>query len=45
MHRIALAVALLVGSAAASPAAAEEPLVVDLWPGKVPGDVGIFLRW
>ena len=33
MHRIALAVALLLGSSTTIPAIAEEPLVVDLWPG------------
>ena len=38
MNRIALTVALLIGSL---PASAAEPLVVDLWPGKTPGDVGI----
>ena len=41
MHRIALAVTLLLGSSATTPAPAAEPLVVDLWPGKTPGDVGI----
>jgi acetyl esterase/lipase len=46
MHRIALTATLLAGwgiavSSAAVPVSAEEPLVVDLWPGKVPGDVGI----
>ncbi len=37
MFRIAFAAALLL----AVPAFASEPLVVDLWPGKTPGDVGI----
>jgi acetyl esterase/lipase len=41
MHRIAVAVALLVGLSATVPASAAEPTVVDLWPGKPPGDVGI----
>src|SRR5206468_2143457 len=38
MNRIALAVSLLIGFVRAS---AAEPLVVDLWPGRAPGDVGI----
>ena len=41
MHRIAFAVSLLVGLFVTIPAFAAEPLVVDLWPGKTPGDVGI----
>src|SRR5262249_24752349 len=41
MRRIARAVALLVGWSVAIPAFGAEPLVVDLWPRKVPGDVGI----
>jgi acetyl esterase/lipase len=41
MHRFALAISLLVGSFVTIPAFAGEPLVVDLWPGKTPGDVGI----
>jgi acetyl esterase/lipase len=41
MHRFTFAVLLLVGSLVTVPAFAAEPLVVDLWPGKVPGDVGI----
>jgi acetyl esterase/lipase len=41
VNRIALAVSLLVGSSATIPASASEPLVIDVWPGKVPGDVGI----
>src|ERR1700677_637890 len=41
MHRIALAVLLLVGVLATIPARAAEPLVIDVWPGKAPGDVGI----
>jgi len=41
VYRIILAVSLLAGLFAAVPAFAAEPLVVDLWPGKTPGDVGI----
>ena len=41
MHRIAFAAALLVGSLVTIPAFAADPLAVDLWPGKVPGDIGI----
>ncbi|HEY2158714.1 MAG TPA: alpha/beta hydrolase, partial [Isosphaeraceae bacterium] len=41
MHRIAFTVALLVGWFVTVAALAAEPLVVDLWPGKTPGDVGI----
>jgi acetyl esterase/lipase len=41
VHRIAIAVSLLAGLFATSPAFAAEPLVVDLWPGKTPGDAGI----
>lgn len=41
MRRIAPAVSLLVGLLATIPASSAEPLVVDLWPGKTPGDVGI----
>jgi acetyl esterase/lipase len=41
VRRFTLAVMLLVGSIATIPAFAAEPLVVDLWPGKTPGDVGI----
>ncbi|HEY2155146.1 MAG TPA: alpha/beta hydrolase [Isosphaeraceae bacterium] len=41
MRRIVVAVASLVGLFATSPASAAEPLVLDLWPGKTPGDVGI----
>ena len=37
MFRIVFAALLFV----AIPAFAAEPLVVDLWPGKTPGDVGI----
>ncbi|HEX5272825.1 MAG TPA: prolyl oligopeptidase family serine peptidase [Gemmataceae bacterium] len=41
MRRIAAAAALVIGLCAAWPAAgADKPLVVDLWPGKVPDDVG-----
>jgi acetyl esterase/lipase len=41
VYRIALSNSLLVGLLVFSPARAEKPQVVDLWPGKVPGDVGI----
>jgi acetyl esterase/lipase len=41
MRRIASSVSLLVGLFAACAASAADPLVVDLWPGKTPGDVGI----
>jgi acetyl esterase/lipase len=41
MHRVAWTVFLLVGGLVAVPASAAEPLVVDLWPGKTPEDVGI----
>ena len=41
MPRNALAATLLAGLLVTVPAAAAEPLVVDLWPGKSPGDVGI----
>jgi acetyl esterase/lipase len=41
VHRTALAVLFLLTVLAACPALAAEPLVIDLWPGKTPGDVGI----
>jgi acetyl esterase/lipase len=41
MFRIACTVILLLGSVVAVPVLAGEPIVVDLWPGKVPGDIGI----
>ena len=41
MHRFALAVSWLVVSFTAVPAFAAEPIVVDLWPGKPPADVGL----
>jgi acetyl esterase/lipase len=41
VHRTSLAFSLFIGLLAAIPASAAEPLVVDLWPGKTPGDVGI----
>jgi acetyl esterase/lipase len=41
MRRIASAVWLLVSLFVTVPAFAAEPLVVDLWPGKTPGDIGI----
>ena len=41
MKRLVSAARLLAGLLVAIPALAGEPLVVDLWPGKTPGDVGI----
>jgi acetyl esterase/lipase len=41
MRRIALVFSQLVGVLMTIPAFAAEPMVVDLWPGKTPGDVGI----
>jgi len=41
VHRIAFAMLLLVGLFVTVPAFAAQPLVVELWPGKTPGDVGI----
>jgi acetyl esterase/lipase len=41
MIRIASVVVLLAGMFVTATASAEGPLVVDLWPGKTPGDVGI----
>jgi acetyl esterase/lipase len=41
MYRIAQAVMLLVGVIVTTTAFAAEPVVVDLWPGKTPGDVGV----
>jgi acetyl esterase/lipase len=41
MRRIACTIALLAGSFVTVPTFAGEPIVVDLWPGKVPGDIGI----
>jgi acetyl esterase/lipase len=41
MHRIGFAVAQLVGLLVGVSGFAAEPLVVELWPGKAPGDVGI----
>jgi hypothetical protein len=41
MRQIVWAVALLAGWFVTTPPLAGDPLVVDLWPGKVPGDVGI----
>jgi acetyl esterase/lipase len=41
MRRIARVVALFAGWFVTLPASAGDPLVVDLWPGKVPGDIGI----
>jgi acetyl esterase/lipase len=41
VHRIAYTLSLLASLFVTVPALAAEPLVVDLWPGKTPGDVGI----
>jgi len=41
MYRIACTVSLLAGVFMAIPTHAAEPLVVELWPGKTPGDIGI----
>jgi acetyl esterase/lipase len=41
MHRTAVVVFLFVGLFLTGAAFAADPLVVDLWPGKTPGDVGI----
>lgn len=41
MNRPFSTTVLLLITFAHIPASAEEPFVVDLWPGKVPGDVGI----
>lgn len=41
MRSIASAASLLVGMFSACAAFAAEPLVIDLWPGKMPGDAGI----
>jgi hypothetical protein len=41
MNRIAFVVSLHAFYLVNSLAFAADPLVVDLWPGKVPGDVGI----
>jgi acetyl esterase/lipase len=42
MHRMALFAAIVVGAfAAATAGAADAPIALELWPGKVPGDVGI----
>jgi acetyl esterase/lipase len=41
VSRIAFVAALLAGLFATAPANADGPRVIDLWPGKTPGDVGI----
>src|ERR1700733_6297890 len=41
MNRAAFAVSFFVSGWVACPPFAADPLVVDLWPGKTPGDVGI----
>ncbi len=40
MTRLAVVVAQVIVAVTAA-ASAAEPLVIDLWPGKAPGDVGI----
>ncbi len=40
MHRVAYILSLLAGFSVTIPILAAEPLVVDLWPGKTPGDAG-----
>jgi acetyl esterase/lipase len=41
VHRIAFVATVLVGVFTSVPAFADGPLVLDLWPGKTPGDVGV----
>ena len=41
MRGLTIAAALLAGVVMILPGEAAEPLVVELWPGKVPGDIGI----
>jgi acetyl esterase/lipase len=41
VSRNAFALSLLVGSLLAAPVLSSEPVVIDVWPGKTPGDVGI----
>lgn len=41
MHRAVRSVPWLLVLLATVPTSAAEPIVIDLWPGKVPGDVGI----
>ena len=41
MNRLAFTVSLLVGVVAGHATFAADPLVVNVWPGKTPGDVGI----
>jgi acetyl esterase/lipase len=41
VRRIALALSLLLGPLATISVRAAEPLVVDVWPGATPGDIGI----
>ena len=41
MRRLVLIASLLMGGLASPLAFGAEPLVVDLWPGKAPGDVGL----
>src|SRR4051794_7434449 len=41
VRQILFAVSLFAGLFVTIPGSAAEPLVVDLWPGKTPGDIGI----
>jgi acetyl esterase/lipase len=41
VRRFALALLLLAPAIAAGAASAADPIVIDLWPGKPPGDIGI----
>ena len=41
MIRTALVASLLAGLLVATSAIASDPVVIDVWPGKTPGDVGI----
>jgi hypothetical protein len=41
MSRFGLAFSLIIGVCGTMPLCAAEPLIVDLWPGKTPGDIGI----
>jgi acetyl esterase/lipase len=41
MNRIACAILLLIGVVAPRTTAADDPIVINLWPDKTPGDVGI----
>src|SRR5262249_41326799 len=41
MHRVIVALSLFTWISSAIPLFAAEPLVVDVWPGKTPADIGI----